>query len=136
MKRAIVAGAVVASLALAGPATAATPTERKLQREVNTLKREVATLKRQMRETQQAAAAGIVLSACVAAVTADTFQSTWAILDQKAGGPLVGAQQTVNDQETCDALEVTRSQAVPPSLAPFHSILRLLAFRSLFGSGF
>ena len=32
MKRAIVAGAVVASLALAGPAAGATPTERKLQR--------------------------------------------------------------------------------------------------------
>jgi hypothetical protein len=136
MKRAIVAGAVIASLALAGPASAATPTERKLQREVNTLKREVATLKRQMRETQQVAAAGIVLSACVAAVSADAFQSTWTVLDQKAGGPVVGPQQTVNDAGTCTALEVARSQAVPPTLAPFHSVLRLLAFRSLFGSSF
>jgi outer membrane murein-binding lipoprotein Lpp len=132
MKRAMLAGAVVLSLALAGPATAATPTERRLQRQITTLQRDVRTLRTQVREAREAAVAGIVLGFCVAATTADAFQSTWTVLDQKAGGQAVGPQQAVNDSGACNAIQVPRSQPVPPTLGPFQTILRLLAFRSLF----
>jgi outer membrane murein-binding lipoprotein Lpp len=153
MKRAIVAGAVVASLALAGPASAATPTERKLQREVNTLKRDVAALKTQVRqlrngfgtgENQQLGVVGLnqflnvllALEFCNAAITADAFQGTWTVLDQKPGGTTVGPQQAVNDAGACNAVEVARSSASPPSLAPFHAFFRILQFRTMFGGGF
>jgi outer membrane murein-binding lipoprotein Lpp len=153
MKRAIVAGAVVASLALAGPASAATPTERKLQREVNTLKRDVAALKTQVRqlrngfgtgENQQLGVVGLnevfgllaVLQFCSTALSADAFKATWAVMDQKPGGPTIGPQQDVNEGGACNAMQVTRSSASPPSLAPFHAFYRVLQFRTLFGGGF
>jgi outer membrane murein-binding lipoprotein Lpp len=153
MKRAIVAGAVVASLALAGPASAATPTERKLQREVNTLKRDVAALKTQVRqlrngfgtgENQQMGVIGlnqfvnllVALQFCSTALSADAFQATWAVMDQKPGGATIGPQQTVNDAGACTAVQVARSSASPPSLAPFHAFFRILQFRTMFGGGF
>lgn len=153
MKRAIVAGAVVASLALAGPASAATPTERKLQREVNTLKKDVAALKTQVRQLRNGFGTGdernlgvvglnqvlnftLALEFCSAALSADAFQATWTVLDQKPGGPTVGPQQAVNDGGACDALEIARSGASPPNLTPFHAFFRVLQFRTLFGGGF
>jgi hypothetical protein len=132
MKRAIVAGALVASLALAGPASAATPTERALQRQVNTLKRDVTTLKRQVRELNQVATFLAAVTFCSAAISADSFQATWSVLDQKAGGTPVGPQQTVNDAGACQALQIPRSGAAPPNLNAFHALMRILQFNSLF----
>jgi hypothetical protein len=143
MKRAVAAGALVAILALAGTAgtaQAATPTEKKLQRQVATMQRQIATLqkdvkalKAQTKELDEFDGAVLAVAFCVAAASADGLQSTWAVLDQKAGGTTVGPQQAVNDAGACNALQVARSQAVPPSLAPFHGIMRLLAFASIFG---
>jgi hypothetical protein len=132
MKRAIVAGALVASLAFAGPASAATPTERKLQRQVNTLKRDVTTLKRQVRELNQGFNVLAAITFCSAAITADSFQATWTVLDQKAGGTPVGPQQAVNDSGTCTALQIPRPGAAPPNLNAFHALMRILQFNSLF----
>lgn len=93
MKTALVTtiAALVAVTALAAPASAATPGERRLarqvktlQRQVTTLNRQVRTLQRQMREVNSIAAGGIIFSACSAAATADAFQGTWETIDQLA----------------------------------------------------
>jgi len=149
MKRAIVAGTVLASLVLAAPAGAATPTERRLQRDVAALKKEVAALKTQVRQLRngfgtgdnrtlgviqlnQFVALALVANFCSAALAADAFQATWSVMDQKPGGPTIGAQQAVNDAGACQAIEIARSQASPPSLSPFHAFFRILEFRTLF----
>ena len=136
MKRAIVAGAVVASLALAAPASGATPTERRLTRQVTALQKDVAALKKKVTELDQISNALAALVFCNAAITADALQGTWTVLDQKAGGQTVGPQQTVNDAGACNALSIPRSNATPPSLNPFHAFMRILKFRTLFGGGF
>ena len=136
MKRAIVAGAVVASIALAGPASGATPTERRLTRQVTALQKDVAALKKKVTELDQISNALAALVFCNAAITADALQGTWTVLDQKAGGQTVGPQQTVNDAGACNALSIPRSSATPPSLNPFHAFMRILQFRTLFGGGF
>ena len=150
MKRAIVAGAVVASLALVGPAAAATPTERKLQRDVAALKKDVAALKTQVRQLRNGFGTGdnavlgvvglnqlvggvIALTFCNAAITADAFQGTWTVLDQKPGGTTVGPQQAVNDAGACNAFSIPRSGASPPNLNSFHAFMRILQFNALFG---
>jgi outer membrane murein-binding lipoprotein Lpp len=136
MKRAIVAGAVVASLTLAGPASAATPTEKRLTRQVTALQKDVAALKKQVKELDQVANVLAALTFCSTAITADAFQGTWTVLDQKAGGATVGPQQAVNDAGACNALSIPRSSAAPPNLNPFHAFMRILQFRTLFGGGF
>ena len=132
MRRAIAAGVILVSLALAGPAGAATPTERRLQRDVAALKRDVATLKRQVKELQEYAGVLTAFSVCSTAISADGLQATWAILDQKPGGPVVGPQQAVNDAGACQGLGVARG-ASAANLTAFHGLLRLISFSSLFG---
>jgi hypothetical protein len=133
MKRAIVAGVVVASLALAGPAGAATPTEKRLTRQVTALQKDVKALKKQVAELNLLAGGLAALTFCNAAITADAFQGTWAVLDQKTGGTPVGPQQTVNDSGACNAFSIPRSSAAPPNLNSFHAFMRILQFNSLFG---
>ncbi len=81
--------AVVAATALAAPASAATPTERKLNKQVKTLQsqvkkmqKQVKTLQTQMREVQSVAAGALIYSACLTASTADAFQGTWETIDR------------------------------------------------------
>lgn len=133
MNRAIAAGVIVASLALAGPAGAATPTEKRLQKQVTTLQKDVKALKKKVTELERLDNLLAALTFCSAAITADALQSTWAVLDQKAGGPLIGPQQAVNDGGLCNAFMISRSGASPPNLEVFHAFFRILAFRSLFG---
>ena len=133
MKRAIVAGCVVASLALAGPAGAATPTEKRLTKQVTTLQKDVKALKKQVTELNQVMNGVIALTFCNAAITADAFQGTWTVLDQKTGGTAVGPQQAVNDSGACNAFEIPRSGASPPNLNSFHAFMRILQFNALFG---
>jgi hypothetical protein len=132
MKRAIVAGGLVAALALPSLATAATPTERRLQRQVTALQRDVRTLKNQVRQLNQGLNAVLAFSICSTAISADAFQGTWVILDQKAGGTTVGPQQAVSDAGACQALEVARGGSAA-NLNAFHALLRLVSFSSFFG---
>jgi hypothetical protein len=130
--------ALVAATALAAPASAATPGERRLarqvktlQRQVTTLNRQVRTLQRQMRETQSVAAGGIIFAACNAAATADAFQGTWETIDQLAAGvgqpdrypPPTAIADPLN---SCQGLEVQRqANAVPPSTNVFAALLNI-----------
>lgn len=123
--------ALTAALALAAPAPAATPTERKLLRDVRILKTQVKTLQKQVREARLVAAAAIVLGGCTIAVTTDTFQGTWAVIDDVANKTSVprtwfGPQTPVNDFQTCSALQITRAPTqVPPNASVFNSLLAL-----------
>ena len=131
--------ALVAATTLAAPASAATPTERKLntqvktlQRQVKTMQKQVKTLQRQMREVQSVAAAALVYSACVTAATADAFQGTWETID-RVGARLVpafdqyGVQTAVADPlNSCQRLEIQRQpNTVPPTTDVFAALLNL-----------
>ena len=129
---------LVAVTTLAAPVSAATPSERRLarqvktlQRQVTTLNRQVRTLQRQMRETRSVAAGGIVFAACTAAATADAFQGTWETIDQVA----VGAGQAekyppqtaiADPLNSCQTLEIQRQpNTVPPTTNVFAALLNI-----------
>jgi outer membrane murein-binding lipoprotein Lpp len=129
--------AFLAALALATcaapSASAATPTDRKiaaLQRQVKTLQRQVKLLTTRVAQANSGVEAAFVGSTCQAALTADLFQGTWAVIDQVAGRPIFGGQTQVNDYRNCGAL---RSPAVPrpplqapPSISIFAPLLEWL----------
>lgn len=140
MKTALVTtiAALVAVTALAAPAAAATPSERRLarqvktlQRQVTTLNRQVRTLQRQMRETGSIARAGLIYSACFTAATSDAFQGTWETIDQLSAA--VGqpdkypAPAPVTDPlNSCQDLELQRQpNTVPPTTNLFAGLLNL-----------
>jgi hypothetical protein len=130
--------AVAAAGALAAPASSATPTDRKLarqikvmQRQVKVLQGQVRTLRTQMREVQGVSLLGVFLGACSAASTADAFQGTWETIDQL--GAAVGqpdkypAQTPVADPlNSCQELEIQRQPTtVPPNTNVFAALLNL-----------
>jgi hypothetical protein len=130
--------ALVAVTALTAPASAATPGERRLtrqvktlQRQVTTLNRQVRTLQRQMREVQSIAAGGIIFTACNAAATADAFQGTWETIDQvavAAGQPEKYPPQTAiaDPLNSCQSLEIQRApNTVPPATNVFAALLNI-----------
>jgi hypothetical protein len=122
-----------------------TPTDRRvsaLTRRATALERRVTTLERQLRTANTnlerasgLAAAGIVFSGCFAAATADAFSATWNVVDQiaaatQAGKTYFGPQATVNDFQTCSALQITRQQGtVPPTVAVFSALTTLIGSR-------
>jgi hypothetical protein len=130
--------ALVAVTALAAPASAATPGERRLarqvktlQRQVTTLNRQVRTLQRQVREAGSIAAGGIIFTACNAAATADAFQGTWETIDQVAVGAgqpeKYPAQTAIADPlNSCRNLEIQRAaNVVPPTTNVFAALLNI-----------
>jgi outer membrane murein-binding lipoprotein Lpp len=134
--------AVVAATTLAAPASSATPSERRLARQVKTLQRQVKTLNRQvralqrdMREVRSVAQAGLVYSACLSAATADAFQGTWETIDRVGArltppqGPFdqYPAQTPVVDPiNSCQGLELQRQpNTVPPTTNVFAALLNL-----------
>jgi hypothetical protein len=132
--------AIVAATALAAPASAATPTERRLGRQVKTLQsqvktmqKQVKTLQRQMREVQSVASGALIYSACLTASTADAFQGTWETID-KVGAlaqptPLdqYPAQTAIADPlNSCQRLEIQRQpNIVPPTTNVFAALLNV-----------
>jgi hypothetical protein len=94
----IAVAALLAVTTLAAPASAATPSERRLARQVSTLQKQVKTMQRQVKVLQRQlraaqpspllsiAASATVYSACLTAATADAFQGTWETID-KARNP-------------------------------------------------
>jgi hypothetical protein len=113
-----------------------------LQRRATALEKRVKTLETNLKKAQTTltqttglAAAGIVLSGCFAAATADAFTSTWNIVDQisvatQAGKIYFGPQAAVNDFQTCGALQITRQAGtIPPTVAVFSAITTLIGSR-------
>lgn len=119
--------ALAVACALAAPVSAATPTERKLNRQVKTMQRQVKvlqgqvrTLRRQMREVQIVSSLGVAFSVCNAAATADAFQGTWETIDAinpkvaepDKYPPLVPVADPLN---SCQLLEVQRQPSMVPA---------------------
>lgn len=130
--------ALVAAAVLAAPASSATPTERKLSRQVKTMQRQVRvlqgqvrTLRRQMREVQGIAVGAVVFSACSTASTADAFQGTWETIDElraAVGQPdRYPAPAPIADPlNSCQSLEIQRQPStVPPNTNVFAALLNL-----------
>jgi type II secretory pathway pseudopilin PulG len=125
---------------LAAPAASATPTERKLTRQIKTMQRQVKVLQAQvkklrtdMRDVQGVAASALVFSACSTAATADAFQGTWETIDRNAAADTpptpdqYPAQTPVADPlNSCQLLEVQRQPgAVPPTTNVFAALLNI-----------
>lgn len=144
MRTALVTGlvALVAACALAAPAAAQSPTDRRqaqqiktLLRQVKVLQGQVRTLRRQMRDVQGVAAGALVFSACSAAATADAFQGTWETIDRNAAADApptpdqYPAQSPVADPlNSCQRLEIQRQpSAVPPTTNVFAALLNIFA---------
>ena len=133
MKRLLLLGAVLAVAlyaTVAWSATPTTPTEKKLQKDVATLKAQVKALQKSASNTQALAIGVALIGACNTAITADGLQGTWQVIDQlaaasQAGKTYFGPQTPVNDTVGCGLLGVTRSQALPPTAAPFSALLAL-----------
>jgi hypothetical protein len=134
--------AVATYSATAWSAASLTPTEQKLTKDVRVLKSQVAKLQKttkthttQINDAEGLAAAALILSACNIAVSADAIQGTWQIIDQistatQAGKTYFGAQTAVDDtiagQSVCAAVQIARSQALPPTVAQYSALLGLL----------
>lgn len=132
MKRALILVVLlVAALAFTAPAQAATPSNRALARQIKTLQAQVKALQKSVREARLIALGGLAYSGCVAAVTADTFQGTWATIDDvsnRATAPRVifGPQTPVNDFALCNAYEIRRAPTtVPPNVSIFSALLNI-----------
>lgn len=143
--------AIATYTATAWSAPAATPTEQKLQRQINTLKAQVSKLQKTQKQHATAidnvfgvAATAIVFSVCSTEATADAVQGTWQVIDQisaatQAGKTYFGAQTAVPDstlgglltQPACQALKVLRSQALPPTAAQFNALIAALSSSQL-----
>jgi hypothetical protein len=132
--------AVVVVTMLAAPASAATPGERKLtrqvatlQKQVKTMQKQVKTLQRQMREVQSVAAGALIYSACVTAATADAFQGTWETIDRvgarvppPAFDQYPAQTPVVDPLNSCQRLEIQRQPTtVPPTTDVFAALLNL-----------
>jgi outer membrane murein-binding lipoprotein Lpp len=130
--------ALVAVTALAASASAATPSERRLARQVKTLQRQVTllnrqvrTLRNQIRVVENVAAGGVVFGACNAAATADAFQGTWETIDQLAAGVAqpdrYPAPTAITDPlNSCQRLEIQRQpNTVPPTTNVFAALLNI-----------
>lgn len=114
--------AIFAATLLAAPVSAATPTERRLAKQIKTLQAQVKKLQRDVRNVQSIAAGAVIYGACVTAATADAFQGTWEAIDRHAAvgphGPDQFAPQTAiaDPLNSCNRLEVQRQanpQAIP-----------------------
>jgi hypothetical protein len=130
--------ALALACVLVAPAAAATPTERKLARQIKVMQRQVKVLQGQvkklrtdMREVQGISASALVFSACSTAATADAFQGTWETIDAlntATGRPdQYPAPTPIADPlNSCQLLEVQRQPgAVPPTTNMFAALLNI-----------
>jgi hypothetical protein len=143
MKKALVLCALVGvgvyattALSASGP----TPVEKSLQRDVATLKKQVKTLQTQVKNlnnnTGEAVAELAILGVCTTELTSDALQGTWQVIDKltaaaqpgnPAGIPTFGVQTpiaaNVNGRDVCSLVNVSRSQVLPPTIAPYQALL-------------
>ncbi len=121
---------LVVVLTLAVPATAATPSPRKMAAQIRTLQKQVKVLQRQVTQARQGVAAALVYSGCLTAATADALQGTWGAIDNynttHGGTAIFGPQTAVNDQQLCQALSIRRAPG-QATTAVFTTLLQLFA---------
>jgi hypothetical protein len=148
MKRFVVFAVLTLAVALVASGTASarpqrqqalSPAEKSLQKQVTalsksvtTLQKKVVTLNKDLTSVGQYAQAVLLFDECSNAITADTFQGTWTVIDQlasatQAGKTYFGPQTPVDDKNLCSAgFGITRSQVTPPTVAGFSSLLNIV----------
>lgn len=98
-----------------------------LQRQVRALQKQVRALTVRVKTLETYSGAPFLGSTCQAALTADLFQGTWAVIDQVAGRTIFGPQTQVNDYANCEYLRspsVPRPPLqVPPSISIFNPLI-------------
>src|SRR5437867_3375901 len=137
MKRIVVF--VLAAVTLAFPAAQASAASsagptlaqfKALQKSVKKLQTQVKTLQTQVKDLNAFANGLVPLLACQDVVTTDALQGTWQSIDALAVSlgkpPIFGTQTPIPDKNACAAFHFTRSQAVPPNVSVFSSIVTLL----------
>jgi len=108
-----------------------------LQKSVASLQNDVKTLKANDGDLAGGVTLALVYAACGAALTADAVQGTWQIEDQlsaatQGGKTYYGPQTPVDDAigngslKACDALRITRTQALPPTTGNLSALLLVL----------
>jgi type II secretory pathway component PulM len=101
-----------------------------LQRQVRALQKQVKTLNRRVKTLEAYSGAPFLGSTCQAALTADLFQGTWAVIEQVAGRSIFGPQVQVNDYGNCAFMRepsVPRPPVqVPPSISIFNPLMQWL----------
>ena len=135
----IALAALMAATVLAAPVSAATPTERRLARQVKTMQKQVKALQKQVkalrttvRNVQSIAAGAIIYGACTTAATADAFQATWETIDKDAVRDVqpefFPPQTAIADPlNSCQRLEVQRqpNPAATPTTDVFAALLNI-----------
>jgi hypothetical protein len=123
MKALIALGVIVGLLAaFAAQAPAATnPTARKIA----LLQKQVKTLQKQVKFLASELSANYAGDACGLALTADTFQVSWGLIDTHNPPAYFGAQTQVDDKGACAGLSpaVPRSLAAPPKTTIFQPLI-------------
>ena len=123
--------AAVASLAIvpaAGAGATKGPTLRSLQAQITSLKKQVNTLKKRTTLAENIAVVALAYGGCSTAVTADSFQDTYAGVEGHFThtGTYFPAQSVLNDYGACSALEITRAHNQnPPTTAVLAALLDL-----------
>jgi hypothetical protein len=130
MKPVLVALVAAGLLIPAAPGSAATPVEKRiasLERKVNTQAKQIKALQTKANETQALAAVAFVGTVCLVAVTADTIQGTWAVMNQVAGRSVLPAAVSLDDKGACNALRIQRQPTqVPPAISVLSALLGFL----------
>jgi len=94
----------------------------------------VKALKKSVSDAREIAVGIGIIGACNTAIAADGLQGTWQVIDQlsaatQAGKTYFGPQTPVDDSiggvHICAEIGIPRSQALPPTTAPFSALLRL-----------
>ena len=113
--------AAVVSLLVVAPAGASStkgPTLRSLAAQVKSLQKQVTSLKKKVTLAQNLALVSLTYDACLTAVSADTFQDTFAGVEghftHSVGTTYWGAQTPLNDYGACQALEIVRAHNQSP----------------------
>jgi hypothetical protein len=136
---------LVAVIAVAAPASGATPTERRLAKQTKVLQRQVKALQTQVKALQAQmtlrrrsnlgtlAIGALQFTACSTAATADAFQGTWEAIDRHAAanaqhGPDQFPPQTpiADPLNSCQLNDIQRQPGVvPPTANVFAALLNI-----------
>jgi hypothetical protein len=135
---------LVAGIAVAAPASGATPTERRLAKQTKVLQRQVKALQTQVKALQAQmtlrrrsnlgtlAVGALQFTACSTAATADAFQGTWEAIDRHAavnahGPDQFPAQTPIADPlNSCQLNDIERQPGVvPPTTNVFAALLNI-----------
>lgn len=129
MRTLLAFGLVAGLLAVfAAPASAATPSDRKvatLAKTVTALQKQVKTMQKQITLLRNEVSANYAGDACGLALTSDMFQVSWGQIDAHSASPFFGAQTQVSDHHACTDLQpaIPRSLTAPPKTTIFQPLI-------------